>query len=279
MHQCGPAALATVLGWSGVAVAPEALAAQVYIPGRQGSLAVELLAAARRSGRIAYQLAPAEAAIRAELQAGAPVLVLQDFGVAGLHAWHFAVVIGIDPELDLVVLRSGAERRRVERRERFLTSWARAGSWALVTLPPERLPASLSAQEVVRTVEEARAFMPAGTAGTAYQAALQRWPADGTVLFASGNEAYAAGRLPEAEVLYRRLLSSAPGHIAARNNLANLLLDRACPRAAGIEARLALEALERDPDAGRQYRDAVRDTLSRSLAAAGAAAPPGTPGC
>ena len=34
IHQCGPAALATVLGWSGVPATPEELAPQVYIPDR-----------------------------------------------------------------------------------------------------------------------------------------------------------------------------------------------------------------------------------------------------
>lgn len=41
-HQCGPAALATVLNWSGVGTTPEALAHQVYIPDRKGGLAREL---------------------------------------------------------------------------------------------------------------------------------------------------------------------------------------------------------------------------------------------
>lgn len=35
-YQCGPAALATVLTWSGVNVTPEQLTPQVYIPERWG---------------------------------------------------------------------------------------------------------------------------------------------------------------------------------------------------------------------------------------------------
>jgi hypothetical protein len=57
-YQCGPAALATVLKAGGVDITPEALAEQVYLPTRQGSLQIELLAAARRQERIAYELAP-----------------------------------------------------------------------------------------------------------------------------------------------------------------------------------------------------------------------------
>jgi hypothetical protein len=40
-YQCGPAALATVLNACGVAVTPEELVSQVYLPARQGSLQAE----------------------------------------------------------------------------------------------------------------------------------------------------------------------------------------------------------------------------------------------
>ena len=41
-YQCGPAALATVLTWTGVNVTPAELAPQVYLPERQGSLQLEI---------------------------------------------------------------------------------------------------------------------------------------------------------------------------------------------------------------------------------------------
>ena len=46
-YQCGPAALATVLAASGVAVTPDDLTARVYIPERRGSLQPEMIAATR----------------------------------------------------------------------------------------------------------------------------------------------------------------------------------------------------------------------------------------
>ena len=79
-HQCGPAALATMLVSTGVDIRPEPLVPEVYIPARRGSLQVEMLAAARRHGRIPWQLPPDFTALRAELAAGNPVLVLQDLG-------------------------------------------------------------------------------------------------------------------------------------------------------------------------------------------------------
>src|SRR5437763_1585351 len=37
-YQCGPAALATVLAYTGTSVTPEALVKQLFVPARQGSL-------------------------------------------------------------------------------------------------------------------------------------------------------------------------------------------------------------------------------------------------
>ena len=52
--QCGPSALAAVLNSSGVMVTPESLKSRIYIPGRQGSLQIEVLAATRGYERMPY---------------------------------------------------------------------------------------------------------------------------------------------------------------------------------------------------------------------------------
>ena len=52
IHECGPAALATVLNYSAATTTPDGLALEVYIPERQGSLQIEMLAATRRNGRL-----------------------------------------------------------------------------------------------------------------------------------------------------------------------------------------------------------------------------------
>ena len=96
-YQCGPAALAGVLGASGIPATPEDLESQVYLPGRQGSLQVELFGATRRAGRIPYPVAGTAQALVAELQAGRPVLVLQNLLTRSVPKWHYAVVVGMQP--------------------------------------------------------------------------------------------------------------------------------------------------------------------------------------
>ena len=109
-YQCGPAALATVLGASGVAITPEALVPQVYLPGREGSLQLELVAATRRAGRIPYPVASGPEALLDEVRAGRPVLVLQNLLVGTVPRWHYAVVVGIDPARNRLLLNSGTEQ-------------------------------------------------------------------------------------------------------------------------------------------------------------------------
>lgn len=279
IHQCGPAALATVLGWSGMATTPEALALQVYIPGRKGSLALELVAATRRAGRMPWQLRAEEDVLLGEVQAGMPVLVLQDLGTAGMHWWHYAVIVGYDPDRELVILRSGRERRRLESRHRFMASWRRGGGWAMLALPLDRLPASTTPEDVVHTIENSRDFLPAGASLPTYAAAVGRWPGDTTILFAAANDAYGSSRLDTAGQFYRALLTADPHHAAGLNNYANLLIELGCPAAAIVNAHAAMEALERDTNGDGRFRAAVEDTLSRAREAASnpPAAPAGCP--
>ncbi len=268
IHQCGPAALATVLGAAGVAITPGELAPQVYIPGRRGSLQVEMLAAARGQGRLAYVLEPRFADLQAELAAGNPVLVLQDLGALGIRRWHFAVVVGYDPDRDLLILRSGTERRRLERRNRFLRSWEASDNWAAVITPPDQPPVTATGAGFIRALTAAEGRLSPQSVEAAQAAAFARWPADPLVLLANGNQAYAAGRLTESIARYRELLAIDPDHVAGRNNLANALLDAGCPQAA-LEEALQASALVQT---GSPLAAAVQDTLAKATAADAAGA-------
>lgn len=264
IHQCGPAALATVLGAAGVETSPEELAPLVYIPGRQGSLQVEMLAAARSKGRLAYVLEPQFSAVQAELAAGHPVLVLQDLGALGIRRWHFAAVVGYDQDRDVVILRSGTQRRHRERRDLFLHTWRAGSNWAAVVTLPDQPPATATGSGFIRALAAAERSLPAAAVASGYAAALTRWPTDPLVLLASGNQAYAAQRLPEAIAHYRNLLVQEPGNVAGRNNLANALLDAGCPRAALGEALAADAAVQ----PGSPLEAPVRDTLAKIRSAA-----------
>lgn len=248
-YQCGPAALATVLNVAGVAVAPDDLVDQVYLPRQHGSLQVELLAATRRADRIPYRIEPTLVALRAELDAGRPVLVLQNLGLKLLPVWHYAVVIGIAPAGDYVILRSGTERRKQSHARDFLRSWEMAGNWGMVVLSPGEMPASTTPRRLLAAVAQAEPMLSIASRKRAYRAALDRWPENITARFGYAHALHATGELTAAESGYREIVDQYPRHAAALNNLAEVLADRGCYAEASAIARRALAIAAEDQPA------------------------------
>jgi tetratricopeptide (TPR) repeat protein len=265
-YQCGPAALATVLVASGAAVTLDDIVNKVYLPGRQGSLQFELLAAARTEGRLPYPVDGTLSTIWQELEAGRPVLVLQNLGVSAIPRWHYAVVVGIDTENDEVVLRSGTDERRVTPTRAFLHTWRRGGYWGLVALKPGELPAAVDRAryfEAVAALEEAGR---AEAATAAWGAALSQWPGDTVALFGLANANLALRNFAAAEDAYRTLLDRDSSLLAARNNLALALAEQGEFDAALQEISVALSE-NRDAAVDKELRD-TEATIRRRKAIA-----------
>lgn len=255
-YQCGPAALATVLGASGVEAAPEALASQVYLPGRRGSLQVELVAATRRAGRIPYVVEKTPGALLAQLRQGRPVLVLQNLWVRTVPRWHYAVLVGSDPARNRVVLNSGGQRGLTLRAPTFLRTWDWAGRWAMVVLRPGELPAQAQPTPYLAAVADFEAVAGAAAAEPAYRAALQAWPQDPRPHLALGNQAHAGGDAVAAARHYRAGLALAPEDAVLGNNYASALTALGCR----AQARAVLDAAIAALPADSRWRDALRDT-------------------
>lgn len=251
---CGPAALATVLGWSGLPASQEAIAAAVYTPGREGTLSHDLIGAAQRHGRLAVPITGLPALLR-EVAAGHPVLVLQNLGLHWYQQWHYAVVVGFDLAAGDLVLRSGAERTRVVALDTFVRTWARADGWAMVVLPPAMLPASASEESVVVAAAGLERAGRATDAALAYETILDRWPDNPAALIGRGNARYAAGDLDGAALAYREALLRRPNSAAAWNNLADVLAQRGERAEAVIAARRAVAL-------GGDHTDTYRRTLA-----------------
>lgn len=224
-YQCGPAALATALHWSGVPATPETLAPALMIPARQGSLQIELLAQTRAQGRVPFLIPGELRAVQAELAAGHPVVVLQNLALDWYPQWHYAVVVGIDPAARSVTLRSGRERRHVVDWTVFDRTWARAQRWAMVVVRPGVLPASVLPEQVVAAAVSFEQQQHWPVVEAVYRAAATRWPAQAVFRLGLANSRYAQGGLDEAETLYRALIAEFPDDPVPYNNLALLLAD------------------------------------------------------
>jgi hypothetical protein len=234
-YQCGPAALATLLASAGVAVHPDELVAEVYMPARRGSLQVEMIAATRSRGLLPYVLPPSLEVLLAQLDAGQPVLVLQKTGAGPWPGWHYAVVTGYDVDAQQLLLRSGTDARLEMSAARFLATWGRADRWALVALQAGTLPAQADLARYMQAAAGLEAVGRREAAGRAYDAAASQWPAAPLPRLGLANLAYGRGDLADAELGFRAAIERAPGDPVARNNRATVLLDLGCPNAARRE--------------------------------------------
>lgn len=262
-YQYGPAALATVLSHSGVDVSPNDITNEVYLPGLRGSLQVELIATATRHGRIPFLIPGESSALLAELSAGNPVLVRQNKGFERFPNWHYAVVIGYDPDRNRFLLRSGDRQRKAEHVYLFLRSWRLADYWGMVAMPADKIPATATPDAWAQALAATEEFLDVQATETAFRTALGRWPDNSPLLFAAANFFYASGQHDEAFRTYARLLEREPDHVAGRNNFANLLLENGCAADAAAEIQLAMQGLpEEDPLAA-----VVNDSLERAQSA------------
>jgi tetratricopeptide (TPR) repeat protein len=266
-YQCGPAALAAVLGASNVDVTADALVPVVYLPARHGSLQVEMLAAPRKFGRLAYPLSRNLDSVIAELSAGRPVLVLHNYGLPSWPRWHYAVVIGYDSARDEFILRSGTKRRTEWSARTFMVAWHNGGRWAMVVLRPGEIPASADPTLYLDAAADFERAAKPEDSRAAFDAAVQRWPQQPVAWIGRGTAEYRAGRFANAARDYAEAVRLDPENAGARNNLAQSLLDLGCP----ARAREQLAPVEIDALAS-PLREAVLDTR-RHIDAAVSASP------
>jgi len=253
--QCGPAALATTLVYSGVEVRPQDLTEMVYVPERTGSFQPEIMAAARRHNRIPYIIEPDLFALIAQLKSGKPVLVMQNLGIEMIPRWHYAVAVGVDTHKNQIVLRSGTIERRQTPLATFENTWRRSEHWGLVLLEPGELPAQAKELDYFMAVTDFARIADKSAVKKALDTGIERWPASKPFNLALANYYYGQGNGKRAESIYRYLTTSYPDFATAHNNLASLLYEKGDLSGAKIHARKAVEL-------GGPFVDQYRATLN-----------------
>lgn len=255
-YQCGPAALATALANFGAKVTPDDLVSQVYLPERKGSLQIEMLAAARRHGMVSYQLAPRLEDVLREVAAGTPVILLQNLGLG--DGWHYAVAVGYDYDSGELILRSGVTQREVLPFTLNELVWKRSGYWAMVAVPPDRIPATADEARWLGAVAAVERTGNAATARAAYERFLRRWPENLNAAIGLANAHHSLGALAEAERVLREAARRDPGSVIVLNNLAQTLSDQG-------KNEEALPLIERAVAAGGPFANAARETRASIL--------------
>ncbi|WP_272698882.1 PA2778 family cysteine peptidase [Desulfovibrio sp. Fe33] len=252
-YQCGPAALAMAMTWSGLPAHPDDLASQVYTPSRKGSIQPDMITAARRHGRMAYVIHGADD-LSAEMAEGVPVVVLQNLGLSWYPVWHYAVAVGLDRETGEVILNSGLTRTKRTPWRVFENTWG-PDFWGLLVLPPSRLPA---VAEKKPWLEGAVGLERAGqraAAEEAYAAATARWPHSHDAWIGLGNTRYAGGEPQDAADAFRKAAEANPDSGIAFNNLAFVLNELG-------RRDEALQAARKAVSLGGPQIETFRETLS-----------------
>jgi hypothetical protein len=224
-YNCGPATLASVLKYTGADVSIKTLISQVFLPSRQGSLQVEMLAAPRHYGWISYQLQPRYPDLLREVAAGNPVIVLQDVGPL-FTQWHYAVVNGFDYPSGTLYMRSGTRPREKIPFTYFERTWIKGGYWAMVAMPPDRIPVTATEDRWMSAVLAMTRTGGAESATKAYAAALKRWPDNLPAAIGLANEYHSHGDFPGAVKVLKTAQQRHPQSVIVINNLAQALSDQ-----------------------------------------------------
>lgn len=253
--QCGPAALAMALHWSGLAVQPSDLTPEVFSPGLQGSLQSGLIGSARRHGRVAYPIAGSESLL-AEVSAGHPVIVLVNLGFFWYPKWHYAVVIGYDQERGEVILHSGLNANEHLNSTVFMNIWKRSEYWGLLILPPDRLPAGVTEEAWLTAVAGLEKAEQWREAAIGYGVAQKRWTQSFGAWMGLGNSRYGLRDHAGAAEAFRRATLLQPENGMAFNNLAHVLAEQG-------KRKEALDAAQRAVELGGPLLDNFRQTLAR----------------
>jgi len=251
--QCGPAALAMTLNWSGITVQPSDLISEVFTPDLKGSLQSALIGAARRHGRVAYAITGSEALL-AEVSAGNPVIVLVNLGLSWYPKWHYAVVIGFDQEREEIILHSGLTAREHLSSRVFLNIWRRGEYWGLLVLPPDRLPATVSEGDWLEAVAGLERTGQWQAAADGYSTGLKRWPQSFVAWMGLGNSCYGLRDLAGSAEAFRRATLLQPENGVPFNNLAEVLNSQG-------KRKEALTAAQRAVELGGPLLDDFRQTL------------------
>ncbi len=245
---CGPASLAAIYNYRGLAVAPDDVARQVFVPGLEGSLQAEVVAATRQFDLLPVRLDGRLESLLGEIAAGNPVFVLQNLGLDMLPKWHYEIVIGYDLQARELILRSGTNRRIARSFSTFERTWRRAGNWALVIVSPDTVPPTAGSDAYLAAAVDLEAVGRIDAARRAYAAAANRWPGNALALAGLGNTAYARGDYIAAERAYRAILERDPERADIWNNLAYALAEQGRLETAMDSIRRALELEPANPN-------------------------------
>jgi tetratricopeptide (TPR) repeat protein len=256
---CGPTTLSEVAGFYGVEKSPADIAPDTFTPGLKGTLQIQMAAATRQLGMLAYQQRGSMSQLLSLVADNIPVIVLQNNSIALLPQWHYAVVIGYDLNKAEVILHSGVTAAH---RLNFLTferTWQRGNYWMLAMLPSTKASAQLDPFIYTKACQDLLSTGQADAGVAALITATGQWPEYWLPYFLLGNHYFSTEPLVAAS-WYAKGLPFAQQEVSFLNNYAMLLSEIGCHSKAQTLIAAALQLAPDDPnllDSQQQIRAAT----------------------
>lgn len=129
-YQCGPASLASVLSYWNRNADPEEIGKEIFSKPARGTLTIDMVLYAQKSGLHAQQFSGNMEALRSSIDSFQPLIVLVDYGISAFQRNHFMVVTGYTN--DGVIVHSGKEQNKFLPEKNFLAAWKKTGYWTLL---------------------------------------------------------------------------------------------------------------------------------------------------
>lgn len=224
---CGPTTLSEVAAYYGVEHSADSIASLTFTPGLQGSLQIEMAAASRQLGFVAYEQRGSLSQLLQLISEQIPVIVLQNNGLSWLPQWHYAVVIGYDLDRREIILHSGLSAEYRLPLATFERTWQRANYWLLAMLPPGRTSALLDPFLYTRACQDLLQTRQTAAGVTALISATEQWPDYWLPYFLLGNH-FLALAPAEAATWFAQGLPLAKQQPAYLNNYALVLSELGC---------------------------------------------------
>ncbi|WP_144393345.1 PA2778 family cysteine peptidase [Pleionea sediminis] len=220
---CGPTVLAEALSFYGNTVSPEEVAPLMFVPEKEGTFQIELVAAARSKGYLAYQTRGELNDIIQLVSDNKPIIVFQNLSISWFPQWHYALVVGYDLEKQSFTLYSGTYKDYEIPFDVFERTWQRGQFWLLAIVPPDKSSRYFDSFVYTSAAHDLISTNQRVNGVKALKTATKQWPNYWLPYFLLGNH-YLSSNLKESLKWYALGIKGGVEEAAYFNNYAYALL-------------------------------------------------------
>ena len=132
---CGPASLASVIGYYGVKRDMKDVAREVYEEKLKGTLPIDILIYAKGKGFDAKFYRGGLEDMREKIRNKTPLILFLNLGLESYPVGHYIVAVGYNDRLRAVIAHSGVNREEVFGYDYLVTAWEKTGYSTLLITP------------------------------------------------------------------------------------------------------------------------------------------------